>query len=82
MFGNKAESHVRNFYVNQRSRLNLDEVVRSYEQEHGGGGSAGEGEEQSAVEEGVEEAANIEATADEEDKVQCGLVNFSQNHYK
>ena len=35
VLGNKAESHVRNFFVNQRSRYNLDEVLANYEQEHG-----------------------------------------------
>jgi REST corepressor 1 len=33
--GNKAEVHVRNFFVNYRRRYNLDEVLAEYEKEHG-----------------------------------------------
>ena len=35
VLGTKTEAHVRSFFVNQRQRYNLDEVLRSYEQEHG-----------------------------------------------
>ena len=35
MIGNKAEVHLRSFFVNYRRRYNLDEVLGEYEAEHG-----------------------------------------------
>ena len=35
VIGNKAEVHLRSFFVNYRRRYNLDEVLGEYEAEHG-----------------------------------------------
>ena len=35
VIGNKAEVHLRSFFVNYRRRYNLDEVLAEYEAEHG-----------------------------------------------